>query len=72
MKLKYNDLTADIFPDLYTSVGWEPPRREQVETALCGSVATLTAVKAVPFCRKMGFEERSCAWDGPGMVKMLR
>lgn len=137
MELKTNDLTADVFLDLYTSVGWEPPCREQVETALRGSVAAFTveenglpvgmarligdsgmsfyikdfAVRpswqgkgigsllihemeryirdnispdwavslelistreAVSFYRKMGFEERPCDWDGPGMFKMLR
>ena len=137
MELKANDLTADVFLDLYTSVGWEPPCIEQVKTALHGSVATFTAVEdgravgmvrligdggmsfyikdfavrpscqgkgigallihalegyiresispgwavslelistkeARPFYRRMGFEERPCEWDGPGMMKMLR
>ncbi len=137
MELKINDLTADVFLDLYTSVGWEPPLREQVETALRGSIAAFTAMEdgqavgmvrligdggmsfyikdfavrpswpgkgigsvlvhaleeyirenilpdwavslelistreAVSFYRKMGFEERPCDWDGPGMFKMLR
>jgi hypothetical protein len=26
----------------------------------------------VPFYKHMGFEERPCEWDGPGMMKMLR
>lgn len=137
MELKINELTADVFLDLYTSVGWEPPCREQVETALRGSIAAFTAMEggqavgmvrligdggmsfyikdfavrpswqgkgigsvlihaleeyirenilpgwavslelistreAVSFYRKMGFEERPCDWDGPGMFKMLR
>ena len=42
MELKINELTADVFLDLYISVGWEPPFREQVETALRGSVAAFT------------------------------
>ena len=25
LKLGINDLTGDVFMDLYTSVGWEPP-----------------------------------------------
>jgi GNAT superfamily N-acetyltransferase len=137
MELKINELAADVFLDLYTSVGWEPPCREQVETALRGSIAAFTAMEggqavgmvrligdggmsfyikdfavrpswqgkgigsvlihaleeyirenispgwavslelistreAVSFYRKMGFEERPCDWDGPGMFKMLR
>ena len=137
MELGINDLTVDVFLDLYTSVGWEPPCREQVETALRGSVAAFTFVEdgrpvamarligdggmsfyikdfavrpscqgkgigallihvlegyiresispdwavslelistreAVSFYRKMGFEERPCDWNGPGMFKMLR
>ena len=137
MELKINELAADVFLDLYASVGWEPPRREQVETALRGSIAAFTAMEggqavgmvrligdggmsfyikdfavrpswqgkgigsvlihaleeyirenispgwavslelistreAVSFYRKMGFEERPCDWDGPGMFKMLR
>ena len=137
MELKINELAADVFLDLYASVGWEPPRREQVETALRGSIAAFTAMEggqavgmvrligdggmsfyikdfavrpswqgkgigsvlihaleeyirenispgwavslelistreAVSFYRKMGFEERPCDWDGPGMLKMLR
>jgi GNAT superfamily N-acetyltransferase len=137
MELGINDLTVDVFLDLYTSVGWEPPLREQVETALRGSIAAFTAmeggqavgmvrligdggmsfyikdfavrpswqgkgigsvlihaleeyirenispgwavslelistIEAVSFYRKMGFEERPCDWDGPGMFKMLR
>ncbi len=34
MKIKVNTLTTDMFLELYTSVGWEPPCREQVECAL--------------------------------------
>ena len=25
-----------------------------------------------PFYERHGFEQRPCAWDGPGMFKMLR
>lgn len=137
MKIERNTLTADLFLELYTSVGWEPPGREQVAKALENTAATFTAYdgekavgmarligddgmsfylkdfvvvpacqskgigtllidaletyirdrlptgwavslelistkEAVPFYRKMGFEERPCASDGPGMFKMLR
>lgn len=30
MKVEINTLTSDIFLELYTSVGWEPPCIEQV------------------------------------------
>lgn len=32
----------------------------------------ISTPEAVPFYKKHGFEERPCAWDGPGMLKMLR
>ena len=31
MKVETNTLTTDLFLELYASVGWEPPCREQVE-----------------------------------------
>ncbi len=31
MKIQINTLTPDLFLELYTSVGWEPPCREQLE-----------------------------------------
>lgn len=34
MVIKINTLTSGLFLELYTSVGWEPPCREQVECAL--------------------------------------
>ena len=34
MKITQNTLTTAVFLDLYTSVGWEPPCQEQIETAL--------------------------------------
>ncbi len=136
-EIKTNVLTAGIFLELYTSVGWEPPCEAQVRAALQNSLATFTAFdggkpvgmarligdggmsfyikdfavlpshhgkgigigliraleghirdtvgpgwavslelistkEAVPFYRRMGFEERPCEWDGPGMMKMLR
>ncbi len=59
MRIEINKLDADLFLSLYTSVGWEPPCREQIE-------------KAQPFYEKMGFEPRPCEWDGSGMFKMIR
>ena len=137
MKIKINKLSADLFLELYTSVGWEAPCREQVALALKNSLATFVAYdgekalgmvrllgdggmsfyvkdfavvpdcqgkgvgkalmaalqdyilthmekgwavslelistkEAVDFYKKQGFEERPCAWDGPGMFKMIR
>ena len=137
LEIKANILTAEIFLELYTSVGWEPPCETQVRTALQNSLATFAAFEngkpvgmarligdggmsfyikdfailpshqgkgigtkliaalekyirdtvapgwtvslelistkeAVPFYKRMGFEERPCEWDGPGMMKMLR
>ena len=137
MEVKNNILTEETFIELYSSVGWEPPCREQIRIALQNSLASFTVLEngkpvgmvrligdggmsfyikdfavhpdyqakgagklllhaleqfirdslapgwavslelistkeALPFYRKMGFEERPCAWDGPGMMKMLR
>ncbi len=137
MKIEINNLSADLFLELYTSVGWEAPCREQITLALKNSLATFVAYdgekalgmvrllgdggmsfyvkdfavlpecqgkgigkalmaalqdyilahvekdwavslelistkEAVDFYKKQGFEERPCAWDGPGMFKMIR
>lgn len=137
MKIEIDSLTAEVFLQLYTSVGWEPPCLKQIITALKNSAATFTAVdkgkpvgmarligdggmsfyikdfavlpayqskgvgtliikaieeyivnslapgwavslelistkEAVRFYKRMGFEERPCDWDGPGMFKMVR
>lgn len=75
MNVKINGLSAELFLRLYTSVGWEPPCIEQINTALENTIATFTACdndKAVGFYRKHGFEERPCDRDGPGMFKMIR
>lgn len=137
MEVRINQLTPELFLDLYTSVGWEAPAVQQVKEALKNSLATFTAYEnhdavgmvrllgdgglsfyikdfavipsfqskgagtilmesveryirenidenwavslelistkeAVDFYKKNGFEERPCAWDGPGMFKMIR
>lgn len=136
MRIEINTLDADLFLALYASVGWEPPCREQVVTALKNTAASFVAfdgsvpvgmvrllgdggmsyylkdfavvpdhqsqgvgrqlleaaeahirasvggwavslelistIEAQPFYEKMGFEPRPCAWDGPGMFKMVR
>lgn len=36
------------------------------------SLELISTKEAVPFYKKKGFEDRPCAWDGPGMFKMLR
>lgn len=36
------------------------------------SLELISSKEAVDFYRKYGFEERPCAWDGPGMFKMIR
>ena len=57
MTVKTNELSAEIFLQLYTSVGWEPPGIGQVETALKNTIATFTAYdndKAVGMVRLIG------------------
>ena len=52
-----NSLSAELFLQLYTSVGWEPPVIEQVQTALENTIATFTAYdndKAVGMVRLIG------------------
>ena len=36
------------------------------------SLELISTKEAAGFYRKMGFVERSCEWDGPGMFKMIR
>jgi len=43
MKVEINTLSSDLFLELYTSVGWEAPCKEQVETALENTLATFVA-----------------------------
>lgn len=40
MHIERNKLDAELFLSLYTSVGWEPPCKEQVEKALENTIAT--------------------------------
>ena len=137
LRVELDTLSAELFLELYTAVGWEAPCREQVAAALERTLATFTAYdgdhpvgmvrllgdggmsfymkdfavlpgrqhsgvgrclmeavesyirrtvepgwavslelistrSAAGFYQKMGFEERPCAWDGPGMFKMIR
>ena len=137
LRVEQDTLSADLFLELYTAVGWEAPCQEQVAAALERTLATFTAYDgdhpvgmvrllgdggmsfymkdfvvlpdrqmagvgrflmgavedyirrtvnpdwavslelistrdAFGFYRKMGFEERSCECDGPGMFKMIR
>ena len=50
-------MTASLFLELYTSVGWEPPCTEQVEAALRNTLITFTAYegnRAVGMARLLG------------------
>ena len=46
MRVEINNLSADLFLELYTSVGWEPPCKEQIERALRNTIATFVAYEA--------------------------
>jgi len=46
--------------------------RDAVAAGWAVSLELISTKEAVPFYRRMGFEERPCEWDGPGMMKMLR
>lgn len=57
MEVKINTLTAELFLELYRSVGWESPCVEQVEKALENTLATFTAYddgKPVAMVRLIG------------------
>ena len=57
MNVKTNELSAELFLQLYTSVGWEPPCIEQVRKALDNTIATFTVYdngKAVGMVRLIG------------------
>lgn len=51
MRVEINTLTAELFLKLYTSVGWEPPCKEQVEEALKNTSATFTVFEDTLSCR---------------------
>jgi GNAT superfamily N-acetyltransferase len=46
--------------------------RDTVVPGWAVSLELISTREAVPFYRRMGFEERPCEWDGTGMMKMLR
>ena len=46
--------------------------RDTVAPGWAVSLELISTKEAVPFYKHMGFEERPCEWDGPGMMKMLR
>ena len=46
--------------------------REQIPEGWAVSLELISTREAVSFYKKKGFEERPCAWDGPGMFKMIR
>lgn len=57
MEVRINTLTPELFLELYSSVGWEPPVIQQVEEALKNTVATFTVYendKAVGMVRLLG------------------
>lgn len=57
MTVKTNELSAEVFLQLYTSVGWEPPAIGQVQKALENTIATFTAYdndKAIGMVRLIG------------------
>ena len=57
MEVKINTLTPELFLELYSTVGWEPPGIDQVRTALDNTAATFTAFdgdKAAGMVRLIG------------------
>lgn len=57
MEVQVNTLTPELFLELYTSVGWEPPCTAQVKMALENTIATFTAYdngRAVGMVRLIG------------------
>ena len=45
--------------------------RSRIAPGWAVSLELISTREGVPFYKKNGFEERPCAWDGPGMFKML-
>ena len=58
MTVSINTLTPDVFYSL--------PKDWAV------SLELISTIEAVSFYERHGFEQRPCAWDGPGMFKILR
>ena len=57
MRVERNTLTPEMFLELYSSVGWEPPCIEQVREALAHTIATFTVYdeeQAVGMVRLIG------------------
>ena len=57
MKIEINTLTPELFLELYSSVGWEPPCIEQVREALTNTLAAFTVYdneQAVGMVRLIG------------------
>ena len=57
MQVKINTLTPELFLELYTSVGWEPPCIEQAAKALENTLVSFTAYengKAIGMVRLIG------------------
>lgn len=46
--------------------------RDAIDPRRAVSLELISTPEAVPFYTRHGFEERPCAWDGPGMFKMIR
>jgi GNAT superfamily N-acetyltransferase len=46
--------------------------KENIAPDWAVSLELISSKEAVKFYQKHGFEERPCAWDGPGMFKMIR
>lgn len=44
----------------------------QIKEGWAVSLELISTKEAVTFYQNCGFEERPCAWDGPGMFKMIR
>ena len=45
---------------------------DQIEENCAVSLELISTREAVTFYKRHGFEERPCAYDGPGMFKMIR